>query len=186
MSNEDTKSEDCPSCGKTCKNKQGVRIHHKQKHGEPLPNRTCKRCGDDFYDPDSQRVYCEECSEFSQYSSMPDSVDMSVREWVELTKHERHYIRNKDSEKERVESNKLERVEWVKDEFLKEATCSECGFEDSRAIEFHHTSENELDESPYRMARNMRSKEIIREEIMRGEFLCSNCHMIEHHENRFY
>ncbi|RDZ65412.1 HNH endonuclease [Haloferax sp. Atlit-12N] len=52
---------ECPSCGKQLATEQGMRQHHTKVHNTPLPNRVCKRCHQEFYDPKSQRVYCEEC-----------------------------------------------------------------------------------------------------------------------------
>nr|WP_225741153.1 HNH endonuclease signature motif containing protein [Halorussus halophilus] len=39
-----------------------MRQHHTKVHGVPLPNRTCKGCGTDFYDPKARLEYCEDCN----------------------------------------------------------------------------------------------------------------------------
>jgi len=52
---------DCPTCGKSLSSERGMRQHHTKVHDDPLPNRTCKGCGDDFYDPKARLIYCEEC-----------------------------------------------------------------------------------------------------------------------------
>jgi 5-methylcytosine-specific restriction endonuclease McrA len=52
---------ECPTCGKILATEQGMRQHHTEVHGESLPNRTCDDCGIEFYDPKSQRTYCEDC-----------------------------------------------------------------------------------------------------------------------------
>lgn len=52
---------ECPTCGKTLSTEQGTRQHHTKVHGDPLPNRTCKDCGTEFYDPKARRTYCEDC-----------------------------------------------------------------------------------------------------------------------------
>ncbi|MFB6269014.1 MAG: HNH endonuclease [Halobacterium sp.] len=52
---------DCPTCDKSLATEQGMRQHHTKVHGDPLPNRTCKDCGTEFYDPKAQRTYCEDC-----------------------------------------------------------------------------------------------------------------------------
>ena len=52
---------DCPTCGKSLTTERGMRQHHTKVHDEPLPNRTCKGCGTEFYDPKSRREYCENC-----------------------------------------------------------------------------------------------------------------------------
>jgi len=52
---------DCPTCGKSLASERGMRQHHTKVYGDPLPNRTCKECGKEFYDPKARRTYCEDC-----------------------------------------------------------------------------------------------------------------------------
>ena len=52
---------DCPTCGKSLASERGMRQHHTKVHDEPLPNRSCKGCGEKFYDPKSRLDYCENC-----------------------------------------------------------------------------------------------------------------------------
>jgi hypothetical protein len=51
----------CPNCERTFATLAGMRQHHTKVHGEPLANCTCAACDEAFYDPDSARVYCEDC-----------------------------------------------------------------------------------------------------------------------------
>ena len=53
---------ECPTCGTALETEQGVRIHHTRVHETPLPNRVCKGCEQPFYDPRSDRVYCDGCN----------------------------------------------------------------------------------------------------------------------------
>jgi 5-methylcytosine-specific restriction endonuclease McrA len=39
-----------------------MRQHHTKVHSERLPNRQCVDCGASFYDPKSQRKFCERCN----------------------------------------------------------------------------------------------------------------------------
>jgi len=52
---------DCPTCGKTLASERGMRQHHTKIHDQPLPNRSCRGCGTEFYDPKSRLEYCENC-----------------------------------------------------------------------------------------------------------------------------
>lgn len=52
---------DCPTCGKSLSNEQGMRQHHTKVHDEPLPNRTCDGCDSEFYDPKARLAYCDDC-----------------------------------------------------------------------------------------------------------------------------
>lgn len=53
---------DCPTCSRSVRTESGLRQHHSKVHGESLPNRTCADCGVEFYDPKSQRKYCDNCN----------------------------------------------------------------------------------------------------------------------------
>lgn len=53
---------DCLTCGASFDTDQGMRIHHGHKHDTDLPNRTCKGCGEAFYDPKSRLQYCDSCN----------------------------------------------------------------------------------------------------------------------------
>jgi len=51
----------CPTCDRDFANINAMRGHHTKVHGEHLDNRTCKICGESFYDSKSQLKTCENC-----------------------------------------------------------------------------------------------------------------------------
>lgn len=53
---------ECPTCEESFDTEQGMRIHHGHVHDEKLPNRTCKGCESEFYDPKSRLEYCDDCN----------------------------------------------------------------------------------------------------------------------------
>ena len=53
---------DCPTCGKSLSTDRGMRQHHTKVHDDPLPNRECKGCGTEFYDPKARKSYCDDCN----------------------------------------------------------------------------------------------------------------------------
>lgn len=57
----DPMSTACPTCDRTFETTAGMRQHHTKVHDEPLPNCECAACETEFYDPDSARVYCDDC-----------------------------------------------------------------------------------------------------------------------------
>lgn len=63
-------------------------------------------------------------------------------------------------------------------EYKKTLTCERCGFNDHRALQFHHI---DGDDKVAEIA-NMRGWgfDTIKEEIAKCEVLCANCHQIEH------
>jgi hypothetical protein len=69
--------------------------------------------------------------------------------------------------------------DWV--ERLKQTLeCSECGFDDFRALEFHHPDGQEKDFSIGNMVADNRSILAVEREIAKCVVLCANCHRIEH------
>ncbi|WP_435179646.1 HNH endonuclease [Halorussus sp. AFM4] len=52
---------ECPTCGAPFDSEQGMRIHYGHTHEGNLPNRTCKGCGTEFYDPKSRLTFCDDC-----------------------------------------------------------------------------------------------------------------------------
>jgi hypothetical protein len=72
---------------------------------------------------------------------------------------------------------------WL-DEYKKGVACEHCGFADFRALEFHHKKHSEKDFNVADMLRQGSSIQMIRREISKCVVLCSNCHRIEHYEER--
>ena len=54
--------EKCPTCDSEFSNLTGMKIHHKQAHGESLAGfeKTCENCGDSFIAPQRSREYCKQ------------------------------------------------------------------------------------------------------------------------------
>lgn len=56
--------------------------------------------------------------------------------------------------------------------------CERCGFDDPRALEFHH---RDPDEKSFTVMRNINWRmELLLKEAEKCEVLCANCHSIEH------
>lgn len=53
---------ECPTCDAVLTTKRGMRQHHTKVHEESLPNRTCKGCETEFYDPRADRSFCDDCN----------------------------------------------------------------------------------------------------------------------------
>ena len=77
---------------------------------------------------------------------------------------------------------KRRRKEVRKDlnEYKKTLECIRCGFDDWRALAFHHRDPKEKKDSIANMTHQ--SWKALTEEIKKCDVLCSNCHAIEHHE----
>lgn len=81
------------------------------------------------------------------------------------------------SKKPRKEKVKNDFIEWKKT--LK---CNRCGFDDYRALQFHH-----FDEKSHNISNMVKSGFVlkkIQEEAKKCEVLCANCHQIHHYEER--
>ena len=73
--------------------------------------------------------------------------------------------------------------QWL-DEYKKTLRCVRCGFADYRALEFHHPEGQEKDFNVADMIRSGFSRATIQGEIAKCIVLCSNCHQIEHYDER--
>ncbi len=81
------------------------------------------------------------------------------------------------SKKPRKQRIKEEYIEWKKT--LK---CNRCGFDDHRALQFHHHRDKEHNIS--NMIKSGWNLSSIQEESEKCEVLCANCHQIHHFEER--
>jgi hypothetical protein len=63
-------------------------------------------------------------------------------------------------------------------------SCVRCGFDDTRALDFHHRDANLKEISVSRMWHTGWSIERIRAEIAKCDILCANCHRVLHAEAR--
>ncbi len=70
---------------------------------------------------------------------------------------------------------------WLQD-FKKELSCQECGEDDFRVLDFHHTRDKDREIS--NSIRVGWSKKRILEEMKKCEVLCCKCHRILHWEER--
>ena len=80
--------------------------------------------------------------------------------------------------KARLRKSKL-RKEYV--EWKKTLVCNRCGYDDYRALQFHHHSDDK-DHDVSSMLTKGFSLDKIKAEAAKCEVLCANCHQIEHHK----
>ena len=80
----------------------------------------------------------------------------------------------KKAVKSRSKSLKENYIEWKKT--LK---CNRCGFDDYRALQFHHDGDDKEHNIATMVARGF-SLENIKKEASKCEVLCANCHQIHH------
>ncbi len=69
-------------------------------------------------------------------------------------------------------------------EYKRALRCSTCGFADYRALEFHHPDGQDKDFNVGDMIRCGYSRETMLHEIAKCIVLCSNCHQIEHYDEK--
>jgi hypothetical protein len=64
-------------------------------------------------------------------------------------------------------------------EYKKTLKCNRCGYDDHRALQFHHFDDNK-EGTPSVIAR-YKSWQNVLAELNKCEVLCANCHQIEHY-----
>lgn len=93
-----------------------------------------------------------------------------------------HYKRNKKAYNERRNRHcriYRERNRKFLHDYLRRHPCSYCGFEDIRALEFHH-QRGEKKENISILSGQGRSLSLVEREISKCVVLCANCHKIVH------
>ena len=110
---------------------------------------------------------------------MPKSLPAERREARSLS-NRRQYLRRQES----GQNNKYMREYYAlrkKELFdLKcDRACIRCGFDDARALDFHHRDPKEKEFTIGRVGWNV-SRERLSAEIEKCDVLCANCHRIEH------
>ena len=63
-------------------------------------------------------------------------------------------------------------------DWKKTLKCNRCGFDDFRALQFHH--ERDKEHNIANMVRSGHSLESVKREAEKCEVLCANCHQIHH------
>ena len=66
----------------------------------------------------------------------------------------------------------------------KEMKCEKCGFDDPRALHFHHKSPKDKKNEVSALASSGYSLEAIKKEINKCIVLCANCHSIKHQKKQ--
>lgn len=102
------------------------------------------------------------------------------RQWYENNKHRADYKAADKATKKRI---RKERVEWWK-EYRKKFSCQSCGNNDFRVLDLHHVDRKTKETEVSNLVQRGRSIESILKEIEKCICLCSNCHRIEHWEER--
>lgn len=95
---------------------------------------------------------------------------------------EKKYFRKKckDCTQEVKRNRKRDLLDYVHD-LKKQLKCHECGYDDYRALQFHHLDQKDIGIS--KAIKDGWSKRRIDEEIEKCICLCGNCHLILHFED---
>jgi hypothetical protein len=78
--------------------------------------------------------------------------------------------------------SKLPRKQRIKEEYIewkKTLRCERCGYDDYRALQFHHEGDKEHNIAD--MVKRGHNLDKIQQEAVKCIVLCANCHQIEHY-----
>jgi len=160
---------ECPTCHEDrFDTDRAMKLHHYHEHGESIAKDTgeCVRCGVEFeYYPSNRRgKLCHTCSDKNA-----DDWGDSMNAVLQSNGDDGYY--HEDT------------VRRIKDRVLqikKACRCGRCGFEDWRALEFHHYKGDKQDEISNMAYEASTTWEDVKGELAKCELICSNCHKIEH------
>ena len=104
------------------------------------------------------------------------------KQWYENNKHREDYKEKDRATKKRI---RKERRDWYHD-LKKTLKCegTNCGITDFRVLDFHHIDSSNKEIEVANLAHSSAPKAKILAEIAKCRVLCSNCHRIEHWEEK--
>lgn len=170
MAKKWTTKKICENCGKEyethhtkqkyCSNecraeaRVGTKTNHKREE------KICKLCGKTFMGT-YQSKYCSDDCRSKSRSVEPDKI---------AKRNADHYKRER------------EKRLWL-NKYKQDKGCERCGFNDHRALVFHHLIP---EEKSFSLGRELKGKEKTLKEIDKCIILCRNCHSIEHYNGADY
>lgn len=158
---------DCPSCSDTFNTERSMKIHHKLKHNKSLAveSAECVNCSTQFqYYPSSKSgKICPECTvEGDQWvksmSAITDNYPMGE-------------ANDKGKDGPKIQKKRIQQIK-------KNCVCNRCGYENSRALQFHHVDDK--NGNIPRIVSESNDWQTLLEELDKCEIICANCHQIEH------
>ena len=108
--------------------------------------------------------------------------DASVKKLKHAEYSRKHYEKNQKVIIQKTKSVRAkEKAKWR----LHKSTlkCTNCGFDNPAALDFHHEDPSDKKDSVWRLVNNGRFTAAY-EEMKKCIVLCANCHRVHHHEDR--
>ena len=94
----------------------------------------------------------------------------------------------KSGEKDKIIARNYERRrktrEWLQ-QYKQELRCNRCGYDKAIALQFHHTDPNSKEYCIAEAVHRAWSVKRLQVEIDKCEVLCANCHIEEHHGDKY-
>lgn len=110
--------------------------------------------------------------------------DKEVKKLKHAEYSRKHYEANKEEIKAKTKGVRAkEKAKWrAHKSTLK---CTNCGFNNPAALDFHHEDPSNKKDSVWRLVNNGQFAAAY-EEMKKCVVLCANCHRIHHHEDRLH
>jgi hypothetical protein len=125
---------------------------------------------------------CKECLSSDQINYIEDKGE-KYKEYRQEYEHNWRYYNEEHLESYERNRNTKRKIEWSN--FMKDKKCQNCGFDDTRALQWHHKDPSQkkfiISSAVYSRYKSWLD---IMLEISKCECLCANCHFIRHHELR--
>lgn len=161
-----TQTKKCTKCNKELDlDSFGIISTRKNKQGKPRIKSRCKKCL-----AEDQMFYADEKGE--SYKAYRQEYEETWR--YHNSEHLEEYENNRNINR---------REQWKN--FMKNKKCDRCGFDDPRALQWHHLDPlNKLFNIATCVYSRKYSWDKIMNEVSKCQCLCANCHFITHAELR--
>jgi hypothetical protein len=110
--------------------------------------------------------------------------DPEIRRQKQKTYSKTHYEKNKQNVILKINIKKKAHKIWFVN-YKKQLACVTCGYNHPAALDFHHVEQKRSNRKVHELVSDGHTKKRILEEIDKCVVLCSNCHRIHHHDERY-
>lgn len=120
----------------------------------------------------------------SRVGPKPENVDLpDEMSWENLSVDQRWHYRNVEWNTERTLHRRAKLRAWVND-CKHERDCVRCETDNPACLDYHHWDGTNKEMAVGKMITNGYGKDRLREEMVKCEVLCANCHRREHADRR--
>lgn len=159
--------------------KSPTKAEYEELGARPSASTILRICGG-WNDAKEQAGLATNTSTGTRVANKPEGVSLPEgTDWTKLSQDQRWHYRHVSENTERTLQRRQRLRAWV-NERKRAAGCAECGEDDPRCLDYHHTDPDEKRRNVSELVTYGHGRESLRAEMVDCEVRCANCHRREH------